>query len=65
MSPTRAAVPLLPLSLSLFGMLSYLEPVLLLGASLLLGEVLTIADAFVYVPIVAALLLLGLSGKRR
>lgn len=53
------------LPLSLFGLLSYLEPVLVLGASLLLGEQLTSADAFVYVPIVVALVLLGLSGGRR
>ncbi|WP_308221300.1 EamA family transporter RarD [Microbacterium aerolatum] len=53
------------LPLSLFGLLSYLEPVLLLGASLLLGEILTVADAFVYIPIVIALVMLGLSGGRR
>ncbi|MEJ1922651.1 EamA family transporter RarD [Microbacterium sp. KHB019] len=53
------------LPLSLFGLLSYLEPVLVLGASLLLGETLAVADAFVYGPIVAALVLLGLSGRRR
>ncbi|MGO2684736.1 MAG: EamA family transporter RarD [Microbacterium sp.] len=53
------------LPLSLFGLLSYLEPVLVLGASLLLGEVLGVADVFVYVPIVIALVLLGLSGRRR
>lgn len=53
------------LPLSLFGLLSYLEPVLVLGASLLLGEVLTVVDTFVYVPIVVALVLLGLSGRRR
>ncbi|GAA1538584.1 chloramphenicol-sensitive protein RarD [Microbacterium ginsengiterrae] len=53
------------LPLSLFGLLSYLEPVLVLGASLLLGEVLTVVDTFVYLPIVVALVLLGLSGRRR
>lgn len=53
------------LPLSLFGLLSYLEPVLVLGASLLLGEILGVADVFVYVPIVIALVLLGLSGRRR
>lgn len=53
------------LPLSLFGLLSYLEPVLVLGASLLLGEVLTAADGFVYVPIIVALMLLSLSGGRR
>ncbi|WP_460802653.1 EamA family transporter RarD [Microbacterium sp. GXF6406] len=53
------------LPLSLFGLLSYLEPVLLLGASLLLGEVLTVGDIFVYIPIVIALVLLGLSGRPR
>lgn len=53
------------LPLSLFGLLSYLEPLLVLGASLLLGEILTTADAFVYAPIVIALVLLGFSGGRR
>lgn len=53
------------LPLSLFGLLSYLEPVLLLVASLLLGEIFAAHDAFVYVPIVIALVLLGLSGRRR
>lgn len=53
------------LPLSLFGLLSYLEPVLVLGASLLLGEVLTAADAYVYAPIIIALVLLGLGGGRR
>lgn len=53
------------LPLSLFGLLSYLEPVLLLVAALLLGETLGLADVFVYAPIVTALVLLGLSGRRR
>ncbi|MGM7699837.1 EamA family transporter RarD [Microbacterium sp. A84] len=52
------------LPLSLFGLLSYLEPVLLLGAALLLGESFTVNDAFVYIPIVIALALLGMSGRR-
>lgn len=52
------------LPLSLFGLLSYLEPVLLLGAALLLGEALTVLDVFVYAPIVIALVLLALSGGR-
>ncbi|MGY1553193.1 EamA family transporter RarD [Microbacterium sp. A588] len=53
------------LPLSLFGLLSYLEPVLLLGAALLLGETFTTNDAFVYIPIVIALVLLGISGRHR
>lgn len=53
------------LPLSLFGLLSYLEPVLVLGAALLLGEAFGIHDAFVYIPIVVALVLLGVSGRRR
>lgn len=53
------------LPLSLFGLLSYLEPVLLLGAALLLGEIFTMNDVFVYVPILIALVLLGISGRRR
>lgn len=57
------AARLLPLSM--FGLLSYLEPVLVLVAAVLLGEPLTIVDAAVYAPIVVALILLGLSGARR
>jgi chloramphenicol-sensitive protein RarD len=48
------------LPFGLFGLLSYLEPVLLvLGAVVLLGEPLAGADAAVYGPIVVALLLLA------
>lgn len=54
------------LSFGVFGLLSYLEPVLLvLVAVLLLGESLTLADGFVYGPIVVALVLLGLETVRR
>lgn len=54
------------LSFGVFGLLSYLEPVLLvLVAVLLLGESLTLADGFVYGPIVVALILLGLETSRR
>ncbi|OII38725.1 EamA family transporter RarD [Plantibacter sp. MMLR14_011] len=54
------------LSFGVFGLLSYLEPVLLvLVAVLLLGESLTVADGFVYGPIVVALMLLGLETVRR
>ena len=54
------------LSFGVFGLLSYLEPVLLvLVAVLLLGESLTLTDVFVYGPIVLALVLLGLETARR
>lgn len=54
------------LSFGVFGLLSYLEPVLLvLVAVLLLGESLTLADGFVYGPIVVALVFLGLETVRR
>jgi chloramphenicol-sensitive protein RarD len=54
------------LSFGVFGLLSYLEPVLLvLVAVLLLGESLTLTDVFVYGPIVIALVLLGLETARR
>lgn len=54
------------LSFGVFGLLSYLEPVLLvLVAVLLLGESLTLTDVFVYGPIVIALVLLGLETSRR
>lgn len=48
------------LSLSLFGLMSYLEPVLLLCAAVLLGEALVPGDALVYGPIALALVFLGL-----
>lgn len=47
------------LPMPLFGLLSYLEPVLILGAALLLGEHLAPGDALVYGPIAVALALLG------
>ncbi|WP_285035275.1 EamA family transporter RarD [Plantibacter sp. ME-Dv--P-095] len=54
------------LSFGVFGLLSYLEPVLLVHvAVLLLGESLTLTDVFVYGPIVLALVLLGLETVRR
>jgi len=53
------------LPLSLFGLLSYVEPVLLVGVSLLLGEVLGFSAVLTYVPILLALVFLGLDGRRR
>ncbi|MDJ0314491.1 EamA family transporter RarD [Arthrobacter sp. H35-D1] len=53
------------LSLSLFGLLSYVEPVLLVGVSWLLGETLGWASLLTYGPILLALLLLSLDGRRR
>lgn len=54
------------LPFGLFGLLTYLEPVLLIAVSaLLLGEPLTVADAFVYGPIAAALVLLAIEPFRR
>ncbi|KAB1645737.1 EamA family transporter RarD [Pseudoclavibacter sp. CFCC 14310] len=50
------------LNLTLFGMLSYLEPVLLFAAALLLGEQLLTADLFVYTVIAAALACMLISG---
>ncbi|MGL3806448.1 EamA family transporter RarD [Paeniglutamicibacter sp. R2-26] len=52
------------LSLSLFGLLSYVEPVLLLVAAVVMGEQLLLRDAFTYVPIVVALVVLALDGFR-
>ncbi|MGO3885860.1 MAG: EamA family transporter [Mycetocola sp.] len=52
------------LTLGLFGLLSYLEPVLLLCAALVLGESLTSSDAFVYGPIALALVLLSIGTWR-
>ncbi|MGC5075803.1 EamA family transporter RarD [Agrococcus sp. DT81.2] len=52
------------LPLGLFGLLSYLEPVLLVVAStLLLGELVGLADALVYGPIACALMLLALESR--
>ncbi len=54
------------LPFGIFGLLSYLEPVLLVVVSVaLLGELFTATDAFVYGPIALALLLLGVEGLRR
>ncbi|WP_306233406.1 EamA family transporter RarD [Agrococcus beijingensis] len=54
------------LPLGLFGLLSYLEPVLLVAVSaLLLDEQLGLADALVYGPIACALLLLAIETARR
>lgn len=54
------------LPFGLFGLLTYLEPVLLVVVSILfLGEALGFADAFVYGPIVAALVLLGVESTRQ
>lgn len=53
------------LSFGVFGMLSYLEPVLLVVVSVaLLGEGFAVVDWFVYGPILAALVLLGVESVR-
>lgn len=52
------------LSLSVFGLLSYVEPVLLMVAAVIMGEQLLLKDAFTYVPIVLALVLLAADGFR-
>ncbi|MDO2934056.1 EamA family transporter RarD [Paeniglutamicibacter sulfureus] len=52
------------LSLSLFGLLSYVEPVLLLVAAVAMGEQLFLRDAFTYAPIVLALVILAADGFR-
>lgn len=52
------------LSLSVFGLLSYVEPVLLLAAAVVMGEVLVLRDAFTYAPILLALVLLAIDGFR-
>ncbi|ALO68000.1 hypothetical protein AS189_17795 [Arthrobacter alpinus] len=53
------------LPLSLFGLLSYVEPVLLVGVSLFLGETLGWSAMFTYGPILLALLLLAVDGRRK
>lgn len=53
------------LPLSLFGLLSYVEPVLLVAVSVYLGEHLGWSATFTYGPILVALLLLAADGKRR
>ena len=52
------------LPLSVFGLLSYVEPILLVGVSVLLGEVLHPSALLTYGPLLAALVLLGLDGRR-
>lgn len=52
------------LSLSVFGLLSYVEPVLLLVAAVTMGEQLFFKDAFTYAPIVVALVVLAIDGFR-
>ncbi|MFB9166631.1 EamA family transporter RarD [Arthrobacter psychrochitiniphilus] len=52
------------LPLSLFGLLSYVEPVLLVGVSILLGETLGWSSLLTYGPIMLALVLLGVDGRR-
>ena len=52
------------LSLSVFGLLSYVEPVLLMVAAVIMGEQLLLQDAFTYVPILLALVLLAADGFR-
>ncbi|MGO4382751.1 EamA family transporter RarD [Specibacter sp. RAF43] len=52
------------LPLSLFGLLGYVEPVLLLGVSLLLGEVLGWSAMLTYGPILLALIFLAADGRR-
>ncbi|MDQ0278991.1 chloramphenicol-sensitive protein RarD [Arthrobacter silviterrae] len=51
------------LPLSLFGLLGYVEPVLLVGVSVLLGAALGWSALLTYGPILAALLFLALDGR--
>ncbi len=53
------------LPLSLFGLLGYVEPVLLVVVSWILGETLGWAALLTYGPILLALLFLSLDGRRR
>ncbi|ALE04966.1 hypothetical protein AL755_04800 [Arthrobacter sp. ERGS1:01] len=53
------------LPLSLFGLLGYVEPVLLVGVSVLLGETLGWAALLTYGPILLALVFLALDSRRR
>ena len=62
MSLYLAAATLLPLPV--FGLLSYVEPVLLVGVALLLGERMQGADAVVYVILAVALAVLAVEGFR-
>lgn len=50
------------LPFALFGMLGYVEPLLIFLVSLVLGEAFTTADLWTYIPIWAAILLLILDG---
>ncbi|PYG99096.1 EamA family transporter RarD [Arthrobacter stackebrandtii] len=52
------------LPLSLFGLLGYVEPVLLVGVSVILGEALGWSALFTYGPILLALLFLSIDGRR-
>lgn len=53
------------LTFTTFGILSYVEPVLLVLVSVLaLGEPFTQADVATYAPLAVALLLLGVDAKR-
>ena len=52
------------LSFSLFGLLSYVEPVLLLGVALLLGESIEAGEWLTYIPIWMAVAVLVLEGFR-
>ena len=52
------------LPLSLFGLLGYVEPVLLVGVSVLLGETLGWSSLLTYGPILLALMFLALDGRR-
>ena len=52
------------LPLSLFGLLGYVEPVLLVGVSVMLGEVLGWSALLTYGPILVALLFLGWDTRR-
>lgn len=52
------------LSLSIFGLLSYVEPVLLLVSAVMMGEHLKINDALTYGPILLALSVLAFDGFR-
>lgn len=51
------------LPLSLFGLLSYVEPVLLVGVSVLLGTQLQLSTLLTYGPIIVALLFLAIDGR--
>ncbi|MBV1778985.1 EamA family transporter RarD [Paeniglutamicibacter sp. ABSL32-1] len=52
------------LSLSVFGLLSYVEPVLLLVAAVAMGEQLFARDTLTYAPIILALVVLAADGFR-